>query len=160
MLALIAGDDALALVENKLMQAEGARDKPFHAAMLAAMMKATKEESEKWQKYKRAKDSGVEEAALAAKFGEPPPVHVSADAPRYSWGRGNRPDYVAAVNANDYTTTLGNVRNVAKKGDRATINFADRVSKGRRPRSTKIDPITVPASEVARCDPAKRWLRW
>ncbi len=128
-LAMVADDDGLALVEERLLREDGARIQQFSAAVLAAMMLATKEENANWKKYDRAKRSGVDEAVLAAKFGEPPPVHVSANAPWFSWGKGQRPNYLAAVDSKSYRSAFGNVRSVVKKGDMATIHFADRITK-------------------------------
>jgi hypothetical protein len=178
LLAVIAGNDALALAEDRLLREDGARIQLFAAAMLAAMMEATKEENASWKKYKKAKDSGVDEAALAAKFGEPPPVHVSSDAPWFSWGKIKRPNYLAAVDSKGFKSAFGNVRRVVKKGEQATIQFSDRITKyedadcyetgrvvairrnGRlvydryctnfrtKVIRHEVDPVTVPASEV------------
>ncbi len=128
-LALIADDDGLALAEERLLREDGARIQSFSAAILAAMMQATKKEAASWEKYEAARKSGVDEAALAAKFGEPPPAHVSPDAPWFSWGKGKTPNYVAAVEGGAYSGAAGDVQRVVHKGDVATIHFSDRITK-------------------------------
>lgn len=129
LLHITADDHLQAKAENALLQEKAAGRHLFSVETGTAIYRAMEEERHQHGAYKKAKQSGVDDATLEARFGSPPPLPV--DPVRGLIGANQLPDMTAILDGGPKLRAVGGTVATVKpdKKGMARVTFVPRISK-------------------------------